>query len=313
MHRCIGQFEGQEHGPLVIAIGGIHGNEPAGVLAIREALHLLSTWRSSRGDFVFKGTFIGLIGNLPAFAKGQRYIREDLNRAWTYANVSEALSSPVERLSDETRQIRVLTTTIRRLIRARQPGTFVLLDLHTTSAEGGVFCIPTDEGPSLALAKKLQAPVILDLMKDIEGTILQYATEGRFHFRGYPQTTLGVAFEAGQHKDPASVTRSITAILHCLAASGCLDPSFIPSYHSIPEGPSLDDLPGVTRLRYVHKIREGDHFKMKPGYLNFQPIQAGEHLADDRHGAVHAPFDGYMLMPLYQPQGSDGFFLVAAE
>jgi succinylglutamate desuccinylase len=49
---------------------------------------------------------------------------------------------------------------------------------------------------------------------------------------------------------------------------------------------------------------------MRPGYVNFQPIQQGEHLANDTTGPVLAPEDGLILMPLYQPQGSDGFFVV---
>jgi hypothetical protein len=33
-------------------------------------------------------------------------------------------------------------------------------------------------------------------------------------------------------------------------------------------------------------------------------------LARDRHGDIRAPEAGLMLMPLYQSQGTDGFFLV---
>lgn len=313
MHRHIGHFEGQAHGPLVIAIGGIHGNEPAGVLAIGEALKILHALQTTRSDFVFKGTLIGLIGNLPAFSAGKRFIQEDLNRAWTFAKVARALATPIFQLEAESKQIRVLAATIRRIIKARQPGTVVLIDLHTTSAEGGIFCIPTDEGASLALAKGMCAPVILDLMKDIEGTVLQYAMDGRFHFQGYPQTCLGVAFEAGQHHDPSSVGRSVAAILHCLCAAGCMEATFIDKqFNALLAQPSAS-LPAVTRLRYVHKIKEADQFKMKPGYLNFQHLQKGEHLADDRKGPVYAPFEGYILMPLYQAQGSDGFFVVTEE
>lgn len=313
MHRRIGQFEGQAFGPLVIAIGGIHGNEPAGVLAIGEALKILRALQITQSDFVFKGTFIGLIGNLPAFSVGKRFIQEDLNRAWTYANVARALATPVFQLEAEDKQIRVLVRMIRSLIKTRQPGKLVLLDLHTTSAEGGIFCIPTDEGASLALAKGMRAPVILDLMKDIEGTILQYAMDGRFNFPGYPQSCLGVAFEAGQHKDPDAVSRSVAAILYGLSASGCMERAFIEKRCEALLKPTKAELPALARLRYVHRIRESDQFRMKPGYLNFQPIQRGEHLADDRNGPVCAPFDGYILMPLYQTQGADGFFVVTKE
>jgi hypothetical protein len=31
-------------------------------------------------------------------------------------------------------------------------------------------------------------------------------------------------------------------------------------------------------------------------------------LAHDRNGEIRAPFDGLVLLPLYQSEGSDGFF-----
>jgi succinylglutamate desuccinylase len=38
-------------------------------------------------------------------------------------------------------------------------------------------------------------------------------------------------------------------------------------------------------------------------------VAAGTLLARDDGGEIRAPFDGLLLMPLYQAQGSDGFFL----
>jgi len=49
---------------------------------------------------------------------------------------------------------------------------------------------------------------------------------------------------------------------------------------------------------------------MKEGYRGFQVIEAGETIALDKDGPVTAPERGRLLMPLYQEQGNDGFFLV---
>jgi succinylglutamate desuccinylase len=49
---------------------------------------------------------------------------------------------------------------------------------------------------------------------------------------------------------------------------------------------------------------------MNPGYVNLQPIAESEVLARDRTGDVRAPEGGRVLMPLYQEQGDDGFFVV---
>ena len=49
---------------------------------------------------------------------------------------------------------------------------------------------------------------------------------------------------------------------------------------------------------------------MVEGYVNFQRVKQGQMLAASAHGDVRARFPGLILMPLYQSQGDDGFFLV---
>lgn len=45
-------------------------------------------------------------------------------------------------------------------------------------------------------------------------------------------------------------------------------------------------------------------------FLNFEPIEQGDWIANDVRGKVFAPVCGHILMPLYQKLGSDGFFIV---
>ena len=49
---------------------------------------------------------------------------------------------------------------------------------------------------------------------------------------------------------------------------------------------------------------------MKEGFKNFDRIEKGQLLATDRHGNILSPTDGLILMPLYQKQGENGFFIV---
>jgi succinylglutamate desuccinylase len=49
---------------------------------------------------------------------------------------------------------------------------------------------------------------------------------------------------------------------------------------------------------------------MEPGFVNFQPVDRGQLLARDGRGEIRAGESGRILMPLYQSQGRDGFFLV---
>ena len=48
---------------------------------------------------------------------------------------------------------------------------------------------------------------------------------------------------------------------------------------------------------------------MKPGFANFDPITASQHLGDDILGAVLAERSGRLLLPLYQAQGNDAYFI----
>jgi succinylglutamate desuccinylase len=312
MERIIGTYTGPEPGALVVVFGAVHGNEPAGVRALEEIFRMLEREPAVNPGFTFCGKLIGLVGNLRAFATGQRFLRCDLNRLWTPDNLRRILQTDPSALEAEERECAELLALLHTEIQDIRPEALILLDLHTTSAEGGIFCIPSDDAASLRLAKELHAPVILGMLEGLEGTLLHFAAGNRFEISGYPKYSLGAAFEAGQHDDPLSVSRSIAAIINCLRACGCIRQEDVDSRHETILKAFSDPLPKVTRLHHVHHIRPGDAFRMRPGYLNFQPIESGEHLADDATGPVLAPQNGLILMPLYQPQGSDGFFVVRA-
>ncbi len=310
MKRLIGRYTGNEPGALVIVTAAIHGNEPAGVHALEEVFRLLALEPQVNPSFVFRGRLVGLMGNIQAYAARQRFLEQDLNRMWTPLHLRRLQQTPPTERRAEWREIGELLQAVHNELLSYKPEALILLDLHTTSADGGIFCIPTDDSASLRLAKELCAPVVLGLLDGLEGTLLHYVAGNHFEVGGYPHHSVGVAFEAGQHNDPQSVSRSVAAIVNALRAAGCIRPEDVDNRHERILRTFSAPLPKVTRLRYVHHIRPGDTFGMKPGYVNFQPICRGEHLADDASGPVLAPDDGLILMPLYQPLGTDGYFLV---
>ena len=309
LSRIIGTIGGENPGPLVIATAALHGNEPAGVQALEQAFQMLA----SVSKLEFKGRFIGLIGNLHAYASSSRFVERDFNRIWLSDHLKQIRHKDEADLRGEDLELVQLFKTIHKEIQTSKSDKIIFLDLHTTSAGGGIFCIPTDETESLSLAKALHAPVILNLFDRVEGTLLRFAAEGHFSDEIYPPKILGVAYEAGQHDEPLSVSRSLSAILNMLHFAGCLPNLSLRSPHEMILQKSFAELPRVTRLVHAHHIKPGDTFKMRPGYVNFQSVSADEHLADDVHGAVYAPFNSLILMPLYQAQGSDGFFLIKEE
>lgn len=310
MERIIGTYTGAEGGALVLVFGAVHGNEPAGVRALQEIFSMLEREPVVNPEFEFRGRLVGVVGNLQAYSTQKRFLDRDLNRLWTPVNLHRIQQAGPASLQNEDKELAELLDLVHEEIRTCRPEALVLLDLHTTSADGGIFCIPSDDRASLRLAKELHAPVILGMLDGLEGTLLHFAAGNHFEIGGYPKYSIGAAFESGQHDDPLSVSRSIAAIVNCLRAAGCIRPEDVDSRHESILRTFSDPLPKVTRLRHVHHIRPGDNFDMRPGYVNFQPIQKGEHLANDVGGPVLAPEDGLILMPLYQPQGSDGFFVV---
>lgn len=293
-----------------MVFGALHGNEPAGVRALEEVFPMLEHENANNPDFCFMGKLVGILGNRQAFSAGQRFLEKDLNRQWTPDNIRRIEYNENTGLTAEDLEIAELLNIVHNEIQTCKPEVLVMLDLHTTSAGGGVFCIPTDEKASLRLAKQLYAPVILNLFEGVSGTLLRFAADGHLQTGGFPHHTFGAAFEAGQHDEPLSISRSIAAIVNCLRATGCIQAEDLPNPYERVLQEYSNQLPKVTRLLHVHHIRPGDAFRMRPGYVNFQPVLKAEHLADDVTGPILSPDTGLILMPLYQSKGSDGFFIV---
>ena len=301
--RIIGRYEGEESGPLLICIAGIHGNEPAGLQAIDEIFRLLSIEKDFNPGFSYKGRFVGIRGNLPAIALRQRFVDRDLNRMLLTHEQERIKSTPVDEWSSEDRESIELVKAVEAEIADYHPKATLILDLHTTTADGGIFTIASTDVMSSRLAKGLHAPVILGFEKGVEGTTL--------HFFNKPDESIHcIVFEAGQHNDPQSVHRTAAAIVNCMRSIGSVESRDVDHRHdgiliSMSEG-----LPRVTELIHHHRIKDNEMFSMYPGFTNFQSVKKGDVLAVNQFGPIKSPYDALVLMPKYQPQGDDGFFLV---
>lgn len=305
MERIIGRYTGTDNGTLLIVFGAMHGNEPAGVKALQEVFKALETEPIRNPKFQFKGRLLGLIGNLKAYQKGIRYIQRDLNRLWTLDNIALAKANPLEDLAPELQELKTLLNIIEKEIESYQPERIVVLDLHTTTAHGGIFTLPAEDIDSEQIALELHAPVIKGLLKGLEGTTLHYFVQDNFE-----QKICAVTFESGQHNEPLSIERACAAIINCLRTINCVKQDDVESKHDnmLKEHSAL--LPKMSQLLYVHPIQEGDDFIMHPGFKNFQKISKDQLLAHDKNGEIKAKEDGLILMPLYQKQGEDGFFMI---
>jgi succinylglutamate desuccinylase len=305
--RLIGRHTGQEKGPLLICFGGMHGNEPAGIQALSILFKLLELEPESNPDFRFRGRIVGFKGNLRAIENGVRFLDRDLNRQWRPEQVKRILNTPVRQLRHEALEILELHTAVMEEIQDYQPDEVIVLDLHTTTAYGGIFSIATDDPKSVIIAVELHAPVITGLLEGIQGTTLHY-----FNTENIGIETTTVCFESGQHEETLSVNRAIAAIINCMRTVGCVRSEDVENRHDALLIEYARGLPKVSELITTHSIRPGDQFRMVPDYKNFQKVKQGEILAFDRNGPIEAIEDGLILMPLYQKQGEDGFFLIRA-
>ncbi len=303
--RIIGDHSGPEKGPLLICFAGMHGNEPAGIEALEILFKLLELEPESNPDFRFWGRIVGLRGNLRALQEGVRFIEKDLNRQWTSGNVERIRNTPREQLQNEDLEVAEILDIVDDLLADYQPETMIMLDLHTTTAHGGIFSIATDDPESVRIGVELHAPVIKGLLKGISGTTLHY-----FNDRFFPVRTIGVTFESGQHEEHLSVNRAIAAVINCMRTIGNVKAEDVENRHDKLLIDYSRGLPKVAELIMCHTIEPGDGFEMRPGYRNFQKVRKGEWLATDRRGKILAREDGLILMPLYQKQGDDGFFLI---
>lgn len=292
--RIIGTYGDDASGPLLLCVGGIHGNEPSGVVALRRVIARLEARKPP-----FRGRLLAVAGNLPALRANRRFIERDLNRGWSVRRVSSVLERPAS--AEDLEQAALLGVLVPAIRDAT--GDVVLLDLHTTSSTSPPFVTLSDTLEIRTFAARLGLPLVLGIEEEID-TMVDYLS-------GFGALAIGI--EAGRHDDPLSIYVHEAALWLSLHATGCLarDSGVVDlaaCRRRLAE--ARRGLPGVFEVMYRRAIEPDDEFRMTPGFTNFTPVGAGEIVARDARGPVPVPMSGRLFLPLYQAQGDDGYFLV---
>lgn len=299
--RIIETITGEEDGPCIILLAGVHGNEYRGVEAVEAVIHEVQNANTR-----FKGSLYGIRGNLNALEKGGRFVDEDMNRLWYPAIIEQIEQTPQKELkSSERKEVKQLLRLLESII-ADSDSPTILADLHSFSADGAMFSITNHNERQVELVSKLYSPMVFGIEDTLRGTVLNYYQH---------KDLLSFGLEGGQHNKESTKYNLMASIFVLLYATGCLDADEIPNYGAYQKHLKTitKNLPVSTELVYQHIIKPGDNFVMRPGYKNFQRIEKGEWLATDKEGKIEAEVDGYMLMPLYQKQGDDGFFIIRSR
>ncbi len=297
--HLLGDIKGANPGPTIIAMGGMHGNEATSITAIRRALELLAPQQKE-----MKGRFVGVQGNISALRKGMRFNTEDMNRLWVASILDKIRRTSTEKLSSIDRaEIKELLKVLDPIVYSESGEEIIFIDLHTFSGKGGMFCITPRKERNIEVLSQLKIPLIFGIEQALQGTSMEYVDDA-----GH----IGFAFETGTHGTKVAEDNAYAGLLILLASSGLISATrlqdFDKYYDYLME--KVEQYPHKVEYVYKHIIEEGDNFEMLSGFKNFDSIKKGELLANDGNGEIRALSDGYVLMPLYQKQGNDGFFIV---
>lgn len=289
--RIIGQYDRHREGPLLVVTAGVHGNEPAGIYALERIFENLY-----KDAPMLHGKIIGLSGNRQGLKKGVRYIDEDLNRIWTLANLATQKAD-----SSEKKEMFHILRILQQNLTARYPRHY-FIDCHTTSSESAPYLSAQDQNENLSWARQFPLHIVRGFSDLIQGGLDAYETR---------MGMTGFVCEAGQHQSKASIENlegMIWLALHQVCGLPFEDLEHFPkAVHNIEKKRTSRK---IFEILYCHHITPADHFKMKPGYQNFQKIEKDEHLASQNGKPIYSRWDAYLFMPLYQQQGNEGFFII---
>ena len=291
--RIFHYLKGDTPGSTMVFFAAVHGNELAGVHGLNNALEHLAPQD-------VKGEIYGVYGNIQAIQQGQRYISQDLNRAWTYEKIKKVESGG--HLVDEEDELRHLLLFLENLL-SKKNGPIYFIDLHTTSSQSLPFITINDTLSNRKFSKCFPVPIVLGIEEYLNGTLLSYLNTKGF---------VSIGFEAGQHIDPLAIEHCEAFIHLAMACSGILK-----NYSSQKNKRSRDKLKSVSQgvssffeIIDKYQIEPNEVFAMEKGFKSFETIKKGVLLAHSNGQSVHSEHDGNIFMPLYQKYGDDGFFII---
>jgi succinylglutamate desuccinylase len=297
LERVIGRFVGDPDGPSLIAVGSIHGNETSGRIALERVAEFLRT-----SNVRINGRIYLFTGNVRASEESVRFIDADLNRRWTREHIltNTPPRTPSYIISEDREQHELLR--LFHDVLGSAADEVYALDLHSTSATGLPFATVGDTMRNRRFVMQMPVNIVLGIEEQLEGTMLEFLNnEGA--------VTLG--FEAGQHDAASSVGNHEALVLVALVHSGIIQKEDLARYDEYMERLArATQQPRIIEVRHREAITTSDDFKMEPGFRNFDPVTKGQKLATNRNGDITSPESGMIMMPLYQKQGEDGFFIV---
>ena len=294
IERTLVHLKGKEDGPTLVFFAGIHGNEPAGVFALKHIVRELKIRETS-----IHGEIYAIAGNLGALEKGVRFQKEDLNRIWFPERIRQIQSKKEN--TEEERELLSLYGILNQILENGKPP-FYFIDLHTTSGNTSPFIVLNDSLLNRKYASNYPLPTILGIEEYLEGALLSYINE-----LGY----VSLGYESGQHDDAKAIKNSMDFIRYTMAITNvvaCPESAKLSLRNEILK--SSDASNRFYEIYYQYDIIRPSNFKMLPGFVNFQEIPKGMEIAMSNGEVITTKGKRQIFMPLYQDQGNEGFYYI---
>ena len=295
--RVLGNYHLEKSKKTILFVCGVHGNELSGKIALRNIFKYLED-----NSIEVNGNVIGLQANMKAIKQKERYIDYDLNRIWNKKYIQMSIKN--NQKASELTELKKIHFIIEKIIQKKKKNNITIIDLHNTSSPDGLFTIVNNKNEE-KIASYIEIPCITKLFSKVKGSLVQY-----YNSKGITS----LVFEGGAINDPVSIFNHENGIYKILEKMKFIKAKDIPS-HITKEREQIKLIHHSKfikyKVRYIHKIKKEDKFIMMNNITNFKNVNKNDVVGIDRNGKVKAPYKGKILMPLYQTQGSEGFYIVS--
>jgi len=257
-------------GPTVGLLGGVHGDERAGVEIVKAAHNHLK---------IDRGTVIVMMGNLPAIERGIRYIDTNLNRSFKTLDSS----NNVKKLQYEAYRAQQLLPYLDKCES--------ILDLHEyNDLKDKPFIIC--ERDTLEIALRIGAPVISFGWSKTEAG----GSDGYMHSQGKE----GLVYELGPRTHTSQdVHLGVKVLLRFLAAKGMIDDKL----------PTLFRNPMLVQTHKAIK-RADKHYKLTRHFTTFEKLVPGELIAVNGKDRIYAKPEQVIIFAEPNPPIGDEAFSI---
>lgn len=272
--QIVETFQGKEEGPHFLILGGVHGNETCGIIALMALIQDLK----NNGMTLERGTLtIMPIANPAAYTLKKRYKDFNLNRIiGETSNGIDAEYSYAQNIASLIDQADYV------------------LDIHSFHTHGPAFVFEDYETPDIkafANAAGLNSTVVG--WPSIYGEATYNDTVGYAAKQG----KTAILVECGQHDDPASLYVASKVVHNCL------------SYLKMIKERKVAYTREVQRIKVKDMVIKESKGHLYQNFQHLDPVEEGDIIALYKNGdSIKAPYDGYIIMPAHGANIGDEWF-----